>query len=222
MKKNYVFPVMFLLLLSGCNKEDVVGTGLILTENRTFVGNFSKIEVKGAIDVKIKQGDSLKIVVKDYENLLPQLETQVVNNTLIIKYSDAVFNYTNHWVNHSNGEVTLIMPRLTHLKASGSSHISTIGNYNFDELGININDAGDIFLQGTAKKMQIKVSDLGDIRAFGLPTDTVNIVISDKGSGQVNVKNKLDVSVSDIGNLVYKGDPSVSSRISDLGKVRKF
>ena len=222
MKRNYVFPALFLLLLSACHEDDIVGSGLILTENRTFIGNFSKIEVKGAIDVKIKQGDSLKIVVKDYENLLPQLETQVVNNTLIIKYSDAVFNYTNTWVNHSNSEVTLTVPRLNNLKASGSSHISTIGNYNFEELGININDAGDVFLEGTAKKMYIKVSDLGDIRAFGLPTDTVNISISDRGTGQVNVKNKLDVSVSDIGNLVYKGDPSVSSRITDLGKVRKF
>ena len=172
MKRNYVFPALFLLLLSACHEDDIVGSGLILTENRTFVGNFNKIEVKGAIDVKIKQGDLLKIVVKDYENLLPQLETQVINNTLIIKYSDAVFNYTNTWVNHSNSEVTLIVPRLNNLKASGSSHISTIGNYNFEELGININDAGDVFLEGSAKKMYIKVSDLGDIRAFGLPTDT--------------------------------------------------
>ena len=196
MKRIYVFPALFLLLLTSCNKDDIVGTGLILTENRTFIGNFSKIEVKGAIDVKIKQGDSLKIVVKDYENLLPHLETRVVGNTLIIDYTDAVFNYTNNWVNHSNGEVTLTMPRLTNLIASGSSHISTIGNYNFDDLGIYIYDAGDVFLEGSAKKMYIKVSDLGDIRAFGLPTDTVNISISDRGTGQVYVKNKLDVRMN--------------------------
>ena len=215
MKRNYVFPALFLLLLSGCIKEYVSGSGQILSENRTFVGNFSEIEVKGSVDVQIKQGDSLKIVAKDYENLLPYLSTRVVGNTLIIDYTEA-------WVHHSKGEVTVTMPRLTSLDVSGSSHIGTIGNFNFNDLSIKVSGSGDLFLAGSAKKKNIKVSGSGDIRAFELPTDTVNMVISGSGTAQLNVKKILDVTISGSGDLVYKGDPSVSSRVTGSGKVRKF
>ena len=215
MRRIYLLPVLFLLILSGCIKEYVSGSGAIVSENRNINGTFTAIQVKGSIDVQIKQGDSTKVVVKDYENLLLYLETRLVGNTLIIEYNDA-------WVNRSAGQVTLTVPRIVDIDASGSSNIGTVGNFNFTDLSINISGSSDMFLAGSAKNMNVKISGSGDIRAFEMPADSVKMTISGSGSGQLNVRKLLDVNISGSGDLIYKGDPSVSSRVTGSGRVRRF
>lgn len=215
MKKIFLLPLALSLLLTGCIKEFVTGSGTILTENRAISGTIKSIQVKGSIDVQLKQGDSTQVKVKDYENLLLYLDTRLVGTTLIIDYNDA-------WVTHSAGEVTVTVPQISDVEVSGSSDISTVGNFNFDDLRIDISGSSDLFLAGSAKNMNIKISGSGDIRAFEMPADTAKISISGSGSGQLNVKKLLDVNISGSGDLIYKGDPSVSSRVTGSGKVRKF
>lgn len=215
MRRIYLLPVLFLLILSGCIKEYVSGSGAITSENRNLGGTFTSIQVKGSINVQLKQGDTTKVVVKDYENLLLYLETRLVGNTLIIEYNDA-------WINRSAGEVTLTVPRIADIDVSGSSDIGTIGNFNFTDLSINVSGSSGLFLAGTAKNLNVKISGSGDIRAFEMPSDSARITISGSGSGQLNVKKLLDVNISGSGDLIYKGDPSVSSRVTGSGRVRRF
>ena len=120
----YSLPALLLVFLTGCFKERITGWGNIVSENRTVRGDFNEIEVKDAINVFVKQGDSFRIVVKDYENILPNLSTRVLGNRLVIDYDDV-------WINRSEGEVTVTLPRLTSIEVSGSSDIGTIGNFKF-------------------------------------------------------------------------------------------
>lgn len=215
MKKFIFLPLLGLILLTGCIKEFVSGSGAIISEKRTISGRITAIQVEGSINVRVQQGDSTQLSVKDYENLLLYLDTRIVGTTLVVEYRDA-------WVRHTAGEITLVVPQLSDITIEGSSDVSTIGNFNFEDLSINISGSGSAFLAGTAKNTHIKISGSGDIRAFEMPTDNSKIIISGSGAAQLNVKKQLDINISGSGDLIYKGDPSVSSRISGSGKVRKF
>jgi hypothetical protein len=215
MRILHSLPALFLVFLTGCFQERITGWGNINSENRTVRGPFNEIEVKDAINVLIKQGDSLKIVVKDYENILSNLSTRVLGNRLIIDYNDV-------WINRSEGEVTITLPRLTSIEVSGSSDVGTIGNFKFDDLGITISGSADMVLAGSAKNMNMKITGSGDLRGYDLPCDSARITISGSGTGKVNVQKLLDVNISGSGDLIYKGNPSVTTRISGSGRVQRF
>jgi hypothetical protein len=215
MRILYSLPALFLVFLTGCFQERITGWGNIVSENRTVRSSFNEIEVKAGINVLIKQGDSLKIVVKDFENILPNLTTRVLGNRLIL-------DYDNVWINRSEGEVTVTLPRLTSIDVSGSSDIGTIGNFKFDDLGITISGSADMVLAGSAKNMNMKITGSGDLRAYDMPCDTARITISGSGTGKINVLKLLDVNISGSGDLIYKGSPSVTTRISGSGRIQRF
>jgi hypothetical protein len=215
--KKLLFFSFLLLALTGCFRDRLVGSGSITSETRSQSStNFNTIRIQGGMDVVIKQGDLVKVVASDYENLLPYLETRLSGNTLVIDYRD------NAWISNSAGKVTITMPKLVEVELNGSGDVSTDGHFRFDDLLLNISGSGDFNFAGSAKKTNIRISGSGDIRAFDMPCDSVRVIISGSGNVQVNVKDILDATISGSGDIVYKGNPSVNSQVTGSGRVRKF
>ena len=156
MKKLFALPILiavFAVCLTGCFKERIIGSGAIVTENRTINTPFKEIRVEGSMNVLVKQGDSVKVVAKDYANILPYLDIRVVGNALVISYED------HAWINNSAGEVTVTLPKLTGVELIGSGDIGTIGNFNFS-LGSTVNIGETIFTVINLRKKQNCVSML--------------------------------------------------------------
>lgn len=219
MKKLFALPILvavFALGLTGCFKDRVVGSGSIVTENRTMNGDFKEIRIECSANVLVKQGDSIRVSVKDYANIIPYLETKIVGNALVIDYDK------NAWISNSAGEVTVTLPKLTNVELTGSGDVGTIGNFRFDDLSLIISGSGDFSFAGSCKNLNAKVSGSGDIRAFDLPTEVANVRISGSGNMQLNVSRTLDATISGSGDIIYKGNPSVTTSISGSGRVRKF
>lgn len=220
MKKLFACPILiavFAVAMTGCVKDHLIGSGSIVTENRTMNGTFKEIRIEGSMDVLVKQGDSIRVSVKDYGNIMPYIETKIVGNALVIKHQD------NAWITNSAGEVTVTLPTLTNVELSGSGDVGTIGNFNFTDLSLFISGSGNFSFAGTCKKMNAKVSGSGDIRAFDLPTEVVTARISGSGNMQLNVSQTLDATISGSGDIIYKGAPTtVTKSISGSGSVRKF
>jgi hypothetical protein len=220
MKKLFSLPILlavFAVAMTGCFKENIVGSGSIVSENRTIGASFKEIRVEGSMNVLVKQGDSIKVTAKDYANILPYLDIRVVGNALVISYEK------NAWISNSAGEVTVVLPTLTGIELTGSGDISTIGNFNFADLSLIISGSGDFSLSGTCKNMNAKVTGSGDIRAYDLPTEVITAKISGSGSMQLNASRTLDATISGSGDIIYKGSPAtVTKSISGSGSVRKF
>jgi hypothetical protein len=220
MKKLFALPILiavFAVGLTGCFKERIVGSGSIVTENRTINGSFNEIRVEGSMNVLVKQGDSIKVVAKDYANILPYLDIRVVGNALVISYEN------NAWISNSAGEVTVTLPKLTGVELTGSGDIGTIGNFNFTDLTLNISGSGDFSFAGTCKTLNTRISGSGDIRAYDLPTEVITAKISGSCSMQLNTSRTLDATISGSGDIIYKGNPAtVTKSISGSGSVRKF
>jgi hypothetical protein len=219
MKKLLKFTVLgsIILFLNSCFADRIVGSGRITSETRTVSNtNFTEIRMEGSMDVLIKQGDSVKIVAKDFENILSYLETRVSGNTLIITYRD------NTWLSNSAGEVTVTLPKLTNVELTGSGNVGTIGSFRFNDLGMNISGSGNFSFAGTAKNMNAKISGSGNIRTYDLLCDLANVKISGSGDMQLNVVRQLDATITGSGDIVYKGTPSVNTSVTGSGRVRKF
>ena len=220
MKKLFAFPILIAVLvvsLTGCFKDHLIGSGSIVSENRTFTSNFKEIRIEGSMNVLVKQGDSMRVVAKDFGNIIPYLETKIVGNTLVIKYEDKA------WVSNSAGEVTVTLPTLTNVELTGSGDVGTIGHFNFTDLSLLISGSGDFSFVGACKNLNAKISGSGDIRAFDLPTEAINARISGSGNMQLNVSRTLDATISGSGDIIYKGTPTtVTKSISGSGSVRKF
>ena len=220
MKKLFAYPILiavFAIAMIGCFKDHLNGSGSIVSENRTFTSSFKEIRIEGSMNVLVKQGDSIRVSVKDYSNIIPYLETKIVGNALLIKYDD------NAWITNSAGEVTVTLPTLTGVELTGSGDVGTIGSFNFTDLSLLISGSGNFSFAGTCKNMNAKVSGSGDIRAFDLPTEVANARISGSGNMQLNVSRTLDATISGSGDIIYKGSPTtVTKSISGSGSVRKF
>ena len=219
MKKFFAFLIFssVLVSMSSCFVDRIVGSGRIISENRIMSNtNFTEIRVEGSMNVNIVQGDTVKIVAKDFENILSSLETRVVGNTLVIDYQD------HTWISNSAGEITVTMPKLSNVEMSGSGDIGTVGNFRFDDLNLLISGSGNFSFTGSAKNMNAKISCSGNIRAFNMPTENATVKISGSGDMQVNVTRKLDATISGSGDIIYKGAPSVNSRVTGSGRVRSF
>jgi hypothetical protein len=69
--------------------------------------------------------------------------------------------------------------------------------------------------------LRVQLSGAGDIDAFDLLADNVEIDMSGAGGARVNAKNKLDVSISGVGSVRYRGEPEVHKNISGLGSLKR-
>jgi hypothetical protein len=216
MKKICILPILFLIALTGCFKDRIIGEGTATSEKRSIVGAFTEIRLEGSPDVKVRQGDSIEVTVKDFPNLLSFTRTTVSGNTLIIDFQ------SNTGISNSVAEVTVTLPKLTGLELSGSGDIAATNNLTCDDLNVLISGSGDIALSGQAKKMNVKVSGSGDVATFDFICDDIIAILTGSGDMDLNIMKTLAATLSGSGDITYKGTPTVNSQVTGSGRVRKF
>ena len=83
--KAFIIAAFIGTAFTSCKKESLLGNGDTKTELRNVAG-FSKIKVDGSTDLTITQGSNYRVEVKAHNNLLPLLETKVVDGTLCVGF----------------------------------------------------------------------------------------------------------------------------------------
>ncbi len=83
---NAVVSLALILTTTSCSPSlfGTVGRGNIINEN-IAVTPFNSVVTNGSADVTITTGDSLQVILSDYENLIDLWEIKVENNQLIIE-----------------------------------------------------------------------------------------------------------------------------------------
>ena len=100
----------------------------------------------------------------------------------------------------------------------GSSMIH-VNNLQNNQVCINCNGSGEIILKGKTKNLIGKILGSGNIRAFGLETETTDAAITGSGNMEATVANTLDADITGSGNIYYKGKPSIRNSITGSGIV---
>ena len=231
MKKLFVL-VLALGLFTSC--VGVRGNGNVKTETRNIEG-FSKIDVSGAVDVFVKQGDKEELTIKADENLMEYIETSVSGGELRIRPKKNISNYKKL-------DVYVVMRELEGVEASGACDVIGEGKFTSkyceldasgasdieleiecEGLDIDVSGASDVKLSGYSEVTDIEASGSSDVKAIKLVTKRCQISSSGASGVEIEVEKKLEVDASGASNVRYKGNPKeVNRSTSGASSVKSY
>ncbi len=240
MKKLLIVVFAFISLHSFAQRwETIKGNGQIKKETRS-VSNFTSLAAAGSMDVQITYGSSGDVMIEAEENLLPYIETSVVDNKLTIKTKKNVNLKSNKKM-----VVHVSMTKIHSLLVSGSGNVngsgafsnesktdislSGSGNLNlefdaFKDMEIAVSGSGNIDLKGNAtNRIDAKISGSGNVDCTNVSSKDVDAKISGSGNIKVYVDNSIDAKINGSGNVYYKGNArDINSKVAGSGKVLKM
>lgn len=235
MKKLILLVFLFTtLLVVSCSKDDIYGSGNIITEERNH-RNFDGVEVQGSLEVHLVQSNQYRVRIESYENLMPFVETFVSNNVLNIQMSNGYGGGVRETV------VWVYAPDVYEIKLSGSGLIVTDNRHNFgDYLEVGLTGSGDIDIRGTARTADIVLngsgiiqlegsgnnlslysSGSGDIRAFDYAVDEADVKLYGSGDALIDVWRFIDAEINGSGDIVYEGNPRIQALRTGSGVIRR-
>ncbi len=205
------------LTVTSCHKRALKGSGPEGSETR-YIGDFSKVELNGSTTVRVNKSDDYYVVVSGYNNLLPQFETKVKGDRLILQYNDRYWNVKN-----DNIIVDVYTPYVDGLNISGSGDITMGAKFELDELKGKISGSGSMVLANSViNTIRLDVNGSGNIAAKNIQCHNAHVDISGSGDIYVRADSYLGVNISGSGDVYYYGNPgSMDVNISGSGKVHK-
>jgi hypothetical protein len=213
MKKMLMLSLVSIFTLCSCNWHRIHGNGSIKTETRD-VPAFEAITCDGSYEVQIDCQAKQSVAIETDENLMPQVKTEVHNNTLHI--------YTKGFLLPTNKiRIVASVPNISRFTSSGSTH-GDINNINNSALNIEINGSGKLHLNGKSDDLDINISGSSKIDAASLISEHSHIQINGSGNIQVYATTSVAVQINGSGMVKYRGEPkSVNQQINGSGSVIK-
>jgi len=213
----------------------IEGSGKIESETRE-VQNFLAISINYPADVIIQQGKVESIKVEADDNLLPQLTTEVNDETLVIENKEESWSQRVDPTERVKITITVKDLREIEFSSTGSLRVNGLKT---DELSVNLNGAGEMILNdldvnklesrlsgagnikanGTADELDLRVSGVGNFEAPKLESKVASVRISGAGSATVRVEDDLTARVSGAGFIKYYGSPTLDENVSGAGSV---
>jgi len=241
LKIGIAITYILAVLTSSCtgfnNKTHVKLSGVtkIVTKE---VSAFDKVEVDGAIDLIVNIGNKSEVIIKADSEIMPYIVTNVTDRELKI-YNKDVIEFNN--LKNNKILVTITTPSILELESSGACVIKIndlktdklkvslsgasdlTGSFECSVLDIEYSGASDSELRGKVKNCNIELSGASDIKAFDLVANNVKIEGSGSCSVDITVQDSLDVELSGVSELRYKGEPKyINSDLSGFSKLTKF
>lgn len=219
--------------------ERISGNGDIATEARD-TGAFDSVSMTGGFNAVIRQGTGNKVEIKADRNLLPYIETRVVDGgkgrTLEIGPRK-----NTHLATSTNPSFIIEVPALRAVSVAGSGTIRVeamktggidasiagsgdirFANLDAERLAMKVSGSGDIVAAGRCGNASVSIAGSGDVKAGDLVAEEVKVSIAGSGDAQVNASRKLHVSIAGSGDVKYAGSPEITSSIAGSGKVRRL
>lgn len=174
------------------------------------VKNFDhvKIKSKASFDVEIQQGNEYKVEFRGM-NQLKDLVVKVENNTLVIDGA-------------SESEVYLLRITMPTLKAFAlRTGKGVIKDFVGKELTLELADASDLEMSGQYDKLNAKLSGVSKLSSYDLTVKAASIEVTGTASAEINVNEKLEAKTKELGQIHYRGEPSVTRSVQEGGVVER-
>ncbi len=242
LKTGFFLAVIF--LLQGCEKDDfcncVKSEGSTISETRTLPA-FENIEMNNNVDVELTPDTVTFAVLTCGKNLADGIETEVSNNTLIIRNKNRC-----NWLRDFDNKFTLNVHynKITHIGYFGSGNLSCTDTIRADSLLVEswngtgklsfVFNGRDLFLKlhtgtadiaasGIASLLYVYTAGNGYIRAGNLSAEQVLLTTNSTGDSEVLANNLLDVNIGYNGDVFYHGSPSyIRKMITGHGNLYPF
>jgi len=232
---NWILALLLpgLLLISSSCDTGISGNGNV-AERTEEVGAFSRVVISGNFDVYLRQGDTPELRFEMDENLLDIIEVRESGRTLTV-------GSTVNIIRAKKKSVYLTVKELEKLDLSGAVDLEgngtiTTGSLSLfssgavkidlelqaDRIRLDLSGASDCNLQGKTGELEVSLTGAGDLNAIDLIARDVRLDLSGAGHGRVFASEKLDVEISGVGSVRYRGDPAhINKNISGLGSIKR-
>ncbi len=210
----------------------VSGSGKTGEEKRALPA-FSSLEVRAPVDVTLKAASVEQATLRGDDNVLPLIETRVVDGRLEIMLARGMSISTRH-----RAEVTVEFKQLNAIRISGSGDVraDTIstpvleiviggaGDVRLDDVDLNalavsVAGSGDVAARGHADSVGVVIEGSGDVDLSGVQAKQAAIRIHGSGDVTVSPAETLDVDLDGSGDVRYRGSPQIKKRVRGSGSV---
>ena len=240
MKKNLILSIA-LLSLSFTNaqnwkQEKIKENGNQTTITRT-TESYDKISAGGSFKVELVSGKEGNITINGDENIIKNIVTEVVDNTLKIHF-DKNKNYSYR----SKITITVPFEEISEISFAGSGEITTknvIKATNFKvsftgsgdgeidvittKIVANLSGSGDLNIKGTTTNLEANVVGSGEMSCGKLESQNGEVSVAGSGELKVNCTSDLTAKVTGSGSINYKGKPnSIHKNIAGSGNISSF
>ena len=210
--KTSLLLLLVVIMLFSCRKDEIHGSGVITSQDRELSG-FENVLIQGVISTNIMYGNEFRVTVHTDAVAMSHVQTRVADNTLILDLDDH-FNYQ-----HITFTVDVVMPLIHNLTHEGVSSSSLSGFYDLNELHVRHNGVGKLDLSGSAAYLDLEHNGVGSVDAYNFPVETCHAGQSGVGSIKLTVSDLLEGHLDGVGNIYYRGEPSVNISDSGIGNV---
>ena len=197
---------------------------------------FEEVTLNGNFNVTLVQGNAEHIIITGREKSLAEIEIIESNGKLRVEPFD------DHRVRHvKKVEITLYYKTMRKLELNGISGIACATPIRGDHLRLDCNGIRDLelnldvetldcvfngmgtaYLHGSAKAAEIEYSGIGNLEAFDLVTERMDVESAGIGRVEVHAVNELRVEASGIGSVRYLGNPTVKRLDgTGIGKIKR-
>jgi hypothetical protein len=237
--------------LSACVHHD---SGSVTTQTRraqttaqvAATGSFSRIDLRGPIDVLVREGGATSVSVTGDSETQARVQTRVEGDTLVVDLDDdrgegMCFGICIDTGDDAKVTVTLPAFRGATIEGSGDLAVEASGAHpevDFDVRGSGdvtykgdaevvrcaIDGSGDVLLRGTGRRLEAVVHGSGDVKARDFPVE--GGVYEIDGSGDIATivhGGEVSVHINGSGDLLYGGEARITSLdVSGSGSVRQL
>jgi len=229
MQKAVLLFIFSFFLMVSCEKNSVgdcfKSTGSVSTVERPVTG-FHTVVLKDNVNLVLNKDNSNSITIEAGKNLLSKIISEVNDSVLTIQNTNSC-----NWVRSYDTPITvyLTFANLDTIQYQSIGDIRSIDTIHMDNLTINVTEGSgeinfiveaktlycnihygtaDIKMRGNANVCYVYSNSFGLINNLDLNADLV--YLNNRGSNDVYVKaNKtLGVTIENIGNVYYKGNPT--------------
>lgn len=199
------------------------------------VADFDTLDVHLPIQVSVKQGKAFSVVIIGDDNLLDILKVDKEGHTLKISTTKRSW----HTKQPLTAQITMPALQSVHLnsasrmtikdfkspkdfnvKITGASNLE--GSIETGNVKLDASGASKVKLKGSAKKATISASGACNLQLGDFALETANVKLTGACKAAVNVKTKLDYSLSGASNLQYQGNPAIGqARSSGASSLRR-
>jgi hypothetical protein len=229
-----IYIAITLLLTSSCSKDEQ------LTTQDVAVLSFNHIELKGAFDLILTEGETLSVRLVGHKNTIEKVNFTNLGDTLYVNNERKM-----KWLTPKKNkiEIHVTSPPLKRVKADGGSYVSTTNPITTDEFGLiltgksaeanlmldcgvfyfwnNFPTGGKLTLQGKTDILKLWNTALMSVEAQHLISDIAIVENYSKGDCIVNVQETLTYRIDGSGNIQLYGSPSliVNNGVNSTGAL---
>ena len=216
-RKIFSSIILVSMLLSSClYSERVRGSGNTVTFEKNVTG-FSELNFSNAVEAEVEYGDEYKVVVSIDDNLKEYVDIYKRGEKLYIGLRD---NVSYSGVNY---KVSIVMPVLERLEASGASEIKLSGFKSDNDLVVDVSGATEIEGFINVGNLYLKVSGASEIDLIGSGRD---LTIDGSGASELDFSDfkvrNAEIELSGASEVVVNAVESLSVDMSGASEVKYY